>query len=178
MNKSVVVKICVCTIFIIILSNTFCLPASHAIGDVFSEGKGFLDKGNKIDKTIDTGKLKDTSDYIYNMLLGVAVMVAVVIAMVIGIQFMVASADEKAKVKESLLPFLVGCIVVFGAFTIWKIAVNIGNTAENQVSSSSGSSSPGGSTTHESSSGTIHGGGSTTHESSSGTIHGGGGSTW
>lgn len=54
---------------------------------------------------------------------------AVVIAMILGIQFMVASASEKAKVKEAIIPFVVGCIVVFGAFTIWKIAVNIGGKA-------------------------------------------------
>ena len=43
------------------------------------------------------------------------------------------SADEKAKVKESLMPFVAGCVVVFGAFTIWKVAVNIGNDAESKV---------------------------------------------
>ena len=60
-------------------------------------------------------------------------MVAVVVGMVLGIQFMAASADEKAKVKEALMPFVVGCIIVFGAFTIWKIAVNLGNDAENSI---------------------------------------------
>ena len=45
---------------------------------------------------------------------------------IIGIQFMMASAEEKAKVKEALIPYVVGCAVIFGAFTIWSIAVNIG----------------------------------------------------
>lgn len=44
----------------------------------------------------------------------------------IGIQFMVASAEDKAKVKEALVPYIIGCAVVFGAFTVWSIAVNIG----------------------------------------------------
>lgn len=45
---------------------------------------------------------------------------------IIGIQFMVASAEDKAKVKEALIPYVIGCAVIFGAFTIWSIAVNLG----------------------------------------------------
>lgn len=45
---------------------------------------------------------------------------------IIGIQFMVASAEDKAKVKEALVPYVIGCAVIFGAFTIWSIAVNLG----------------------------------------------------
>ena len=45
---------------------------------------------------------------------------------IIGIQFMVASAEDKAKVKEALVPYVIGCAVIFGSFTIWSIAVNLG----------------------------------------------------
>ena len=50
--------------------------------------------------------------------------------MVIGIQFIMGSADEKAKIKETLLPYIIGVCVIFGAFTIWKVVVNIGNDIE------------------------------------------------
>ena len=33
--------------------------------------------------------------------------------------------NERAKVKEVLIPYIAGCIVIFGAFTIWKIIVTI-----------------------------------------------------
>lgn len=69
--------------------------------------------------------MHDTSDFVYNLLLAVAIIVAVVIGMVIGIQFMMAGVDEKAKIKEQLMPYAVGCVVVFGAFGIWKLAVTI-----------------------------------------------------
>lgn len=58
------------------------------------------------------------------MAIGIIIMFAV--GTVIGIQYMVASAEDKAKVKEALIPYIVGCIVIFGAFTIWSIAVNLG----------------------------------------------------
>lgn len=49
-----------------------------------------------------------------------------IVGTILGIQFMIASAEEKAKVKETLVPYIVGCIVIFGAFTIWSIVVNLG----------------------------------------------------
>lgn len=49
-----------------------------------------------------------------------------IVGTILGIQFMVASAEDKAKVKEAIVPYVVGCIVIFGAFTIWGTAVNIG----------------------------------------------------
>ena len=35
------------------------------------------------------------------------------------------AASKKAEVKKSLIPYVAGCVVVFGAFTIWKIIVTI-----------------------------------------------------
>lgn len=48
-----------------------------------------------------------------------------IVGTVIGIQFMVASAEDKAKVKEALIPYIIGCAVIFGSFTIWSIAVRL-----------------------------------------------------
>lgn len=57
-----------------------------------------------------------------------------IVGIIIGIQFMVASAEDKAKVKEALVPYVVGCIVIFGAFTIWSIAVNLGQGTKQATS--------------------------------------------
>lgn len=130
MSIKIQTKIFICLILISLICNIFCMTSSYALDDIFSSGREFLQQGKDIDETIDTTALNETSDYIYRTLLAIAIIVAVIIAMILGIQFMAASADEKAKVKEAILPFVVGCIVVFGAFTIWKIAVNIGNDAE------------------------------------------------
>ena len=40
---------------------------------------------------------------------------------------MLGSIEEKANIKESLIPFVIGCIVVFGAFGIWRIFVSLGS---------------------------------------------------
>ena len=38
---------------------------------------------------------------------------------------MAGSVEQKAKVKDSLVPYIVGCTVIFGAFGIWKLVVTI-----------------------------------------------------
>lgn len=95
------------------------------VDDVMEGAQDFINKGQEGLNQINEGQLQSTSDFIYNLLLAIALVVAVVIGMVIGIQFMTASVEEKAKIKESLLPYAVGCVVVFGAFGIWKLAINV-----------------------------------------------------
>lgn len=136
MNKSIVIKFIMTALVVILISCIFYSSSSYAMGEVISGGKDFLSAGTTASTVINTTQLHTTSNYIYNTLLAVAIVVAVIVAMVLGIQFMVASADEKAKVKEALIPFIVGCIVVFGSFTIWKVAVNIGNKTEGTIKES------------------------------------------
>ena len=76
--------------------------------------------------------MQDVSGLVYNILLAVAIVLAVIIGAMLGIKFMVGGADEKAMIKETLAPYIIGCIVVFGAFTIWTMAINIGNSMENR----------------------------------------------
>ena len=38
---------------------------------------------------------------------------------------MMASAEGKADVKKALYIFLIGCVVVYGSFGIWKLMIDI-----------------------------------------------------
>lgn len=101
---------------------------ADSISDVISGGDSFVQAGKDQSLTIDSNKIKNTSNTIYNILLIVGMCVAIIVSGILGIQFMVGSAEEKAKIKDSLIPFIIGCIVVFGAFGIWKIFIIIGNS--------------------------------------------------
>ena len=78
MNKNVAIKLLISSMFLIIISSLFCSSSSYALGDLFSEGKEFLKDGNSISETINTTKLEETSNDIYNTLLAIGVMVAVI----------------------------------------------------------------------------------------------------
>ncbi len=38
---------------------------------------------------------------------------------------MTSSIEEKAEAKKLLVPYVVGCVMVFGGFAIWKLVVTI-----------------------------------------------------
>ena len=69
--------------------------------------------------------MRDLSNDLYNILLVVGIVIALIIGMILGIQFMTGSVEQKAKVKDSLIPYVAGCVVIFGAFGIWKLVVTL-----------------------------------------------------
>lgn len=98
--------------------------ATDTVDEVMTGADNFLRSGSN-EIVIKEIELQKTSNFIFNLLLSFAIIAAVIIGMIIGIQFMMAGVEEKAKIKESLMPYFVGCVVVFGAFGIWKLAVTI-----------------------------------------------------
>lgn len=76
---------------------------------------------------VDKSQLEEASNEIYNTLTSVGMIIAVIVGMILGITYMMAGAVDKAKVKESIMPYLLGCIVIFGAFGIWKLVINVMN---------------------------------------------------
>ena len=98
--------------------------AANSLDEIMEGADGFIEAGQN--KTaIDDDQLQSTSNMVFNTLLAIAIVIAVIVGMIIGIQFMVAGVEEKAKIKEALLPYVISCVVVFGAFGIWKLVVNI-----------------------------------------------------
>lgn len=70
-------------------------------------------------------EIMDVSNFISGLLLGISVVVAVVTTAILGLNFIVETAEGKAKVKEALVPLFVGMIISFSAFIIWKFAISM-----------------------------------------------------
>ena len=49
--------------------------------------------------------------------------ISVIMIIVIGMKYMIASVEEKAKLKETLIPYLIGAILLFGGSNILSIVV-------------------------------------------------------
>lgn len=99
---------------------------AFSISNIFTGADDFIQSGvDDKHPTIDDSNLQDMSNLLYNTLLIIAIVVAVIVGLVIGIQFMTGSVEQKAKIKETLIPYIAGCIVIFGAFGIWKLVVTL-----------------------------------------------------
>lgn len=142
--KSVIRKIFLVVVVLMIL---FSINTKvFALSEIISDGQSFLQKADQSKADIDVAGLQDLSGYLYNILLAAGVVIAVIVATILGIQFMLGGAEGQAKVKEMLVPFVVGCVIVFGGFGFWKIAMTVGNKIDNassgtQVTQPSGGSS-------------------------------------
>lgn len=102
-------------------------PSSgHTAGEIVTEAGKFIQKGeSNAESKISTKELQSLSNMIYNILLVTGIIIAIIVGLVMGIKFIMGSIEEKAQIKEMLIPYILGCVVVFGAFAIWQIVVNL-----------------------------------------------------
>ena len=93
---------------------------SQSINQVISSADKFISDADT-NYTISQNNMQTTIDLLYNVFLGIGLIVAVICGIVLGIQFMISSAEGQAQIKEKLKPYVTGCVIIFGAFGIWKI---------------------------------------------------------
>ena len=55
----------------------------------------------------------------------VGVVVAVDVILVIGIKYLVGSAEQKAEYKKTMIPYIVGAVLVFAGSTIVNVIYNV-----------------------------------------------------
>ena len=132
MKSKILNILLICAFLVLSTTNiNYAAPVSEdrnqTIDQVMGGAENFI-SGANTENTISQSSLKNTIDLIYNILLALGIIVAVVAGAILGVQFMVASADGKAELKERLVPYVVGCVVIFGAFGIWKIVMIFINT--------------------------------------------------
>lgn len=126
MNKTVLIKIILILIMILIIEPIKEVFADFSIDGFVSEADAFIEGGAKEGEDL-IGKdgIKSISDVIYNTLLAIGLVVAVAVGIFLGIKIMASSVEEQAQYKQMLTPYFIGCIIVFGAFGIWKMVVII-----------------------------------------------------
>ena len=112
------------TFLLLSFSANYSRTNAAALSNIVSGADGFIQNGQGSSK-IDNDDIHNLSDSLYNILLIIGTVIAMIVGVVLGIQFMTGSIEVKSKVKESLIPYVVGCVVIFGAFGIWKLVITI-----------------------------------------------------
>ena len=87
--------------------------------------------GGKVGNLTISPSMKDTQGVqnLGNSILGIIQVVGTVIAvgvlMVIGIKYMMGSAEEKAEYKKTMLPYVIGALILFAAVNIAAVIANM-----------------------------------------------------
>ena len=112
----------VLSIMLIVLT-VLCSLSTIVLADVASD-LTTIGKGNSSAKTEGVVNLGAT---IVTIMQTVGVVVAVVVLLILGIKYMMGSAEEKAEYKKTMIPYLVGAILIFASTTIVSVVYNVAN---------------------------------------------------
>ena len=122
MKKYIKVLMCICIMCYIAL-NIYVAKAYAAdttIGGIVKDANEFLQGGLDAANPLNPDALESGSKLLYNVLLIIGIAVALIWGLVLAIQFITGSIGEKADVKKNLIVYVIGCIIIFGAFGIWS----------------------------------------------------------
>lgn len=73
----------------------------------------------------DMGKLKDFGNTLIGILRGVGTIIAVVVLVIMGIKYLMASVEEKADFKKAMIPYVVGALLVFASTWIASFVIQL-----------------------------------------------------
>lgn len=71
--------------------------------------------------------MKDAINTVIGLIQVVGTGVAIVMVTIQGVKYLMASPSDKATVKHSAVPILIGCILLFAAVNIVKIIADTAN---------------------------------------------------
>lgn len=91
--------------------------------DMKQEADDWLGKGER-GAVISETKVAEVMLPIGQFLMGIGTVVLIVVTVILGIKYMSAAPEAKAKIKTQLIGLVVSGVVVWGAFGIWRIVYN------------------------------------------------------
>ncbi len=71
----------------------------------------------------DTGGIQNVGANIVSIITTIGIIVAVIVLLILGIKYMMGSASEKAEYKKTMIPYLIGAVLIFGASAIAKAVI-------------------------------------------------------
>ncbi len=121
-----ITKISIVLILIFTLLGAYSNAFGFSLDDIFSAGKGFIDKGSS-DAKITTDDAINAFVPVGITLVGIATIVLIVVGLIMGVKYMMSGANEKAQLKQKLIYFIISVVLVYGATGIFALVIQIFN---------------------------------------------------
>ena len=116
-TRKTILKLLYVLIIFTILFNTFSVatnpidhPEDYQPGDLTDD---------------DTKVIIEKANVILSAISIVGVIISIITLIVLGIKYMVGSVEEKAEYKKTMIPYLIGAIMLFGITTILGVFATI-----------------------------------------------------
>ncbi len=85
-------------------------------------------KYNGENSQVNTEKMDSIGQSIVNIITTAGSIISVIVLVVLGIKYMMGSAEEKAEYKKTLLPYIIGAAFVFAASTLASVIYNFASS--------------------------------------------------
>lgn len=83
---------------------------------------------NVVGNQAGTTSIQNIGGQILGIVQVVGTIAAVIILVIIGIKYMMGSAQEKAEYKKTMIPYIIGAIIIFAASNIAQMVYNWAST--------------------------------------------------
>ena len=74
---------------------------------------------------VQTNDLTKVGENIVTMIQVVGIVIAVIVLLVIGIKYMMGSASEKAEYKKTMIPYIVGAVLIFAGTSLVRVIYSL-----------------------------------------------------
>ena len=85
-------------------------------------------KYNGENSQVNTEKMDSIGQSIVNIITTAGSIISVIVLVVLGLKYMMGSAEEKAEYKKTLLPYVIGAAFVFAASTLASVIYNFASS--------------------------------------------------
>ena len=91
--------------------------------DYSSQVDGLFEGGD-----VETGGITTVGANLVSIITTIGIIVAVIVLLIIGIKYMMGSAEEKAEYKKTMIPYVIGALLIFAATTIVSVLYGMFST--------------------------------------------------
>ena len=78
--------------------------------------------------TSDNEAIGNVGGSIVGILQAIGIVVSIAVLIVLGIKYMLGSAEEKAEYKKTMLPYVIGAVLIFAASALAGVIANFAGT--------------------------------------------------
>lgn len=103
---------------------TIMLVASIA-GTVLAVDPNTVLNGLNGNGNVQTNDLTEVGNNIVTIIQVVGIVIAVIVLLVIGIKYMMGSASEKAEYKKTMIPYIVGAVLIFAGTSLVRVIYSL-----------------------------------------------------
>ena len=102
--------------------------ANLSTGSLVNKAKTFVGNGQAGTGNVNTSVITSGVTSIASILVTIGAFILVILTIILGIQYMTSPPQKQAALRSQMIGLLWAYVVVFGAYGIWNIAVNIVQT--------------------------------------------------